>query len=416
MKVVSHLNFDIKAILAKESIITAFQPIVSLKRKKIVGLEALTRGYDTANDTMIAPNLLFEAADEADATIELDRLCRRTAIKNFRKIKNFKDMVLFVNLNTAVLNQDGELQMLTKLYADQEGVSYCNIAMEIVESAVENNSKLIEVIEKYRELGFFVALDDFGALHSNLNRLVITKPDIIKIDRCLVNDVSKSYYQRSIIKSIIELAKTIGSLTLAEGLEEEEDIFTCYEMGIDLYQGFYFARPGAFDEIAVENCINRILTCADKIKRNIETSIHENKEKHKENQKIIEEVERRLNKLAIKDFFQEFQETANENDSVQCIYLLDSNGTQIGPTICGCGKKSLKQNHFFRPAEELDDHSLKDYYYYISHLGLERFYTNPYISLASGQLCRTASFRTNAGAKNYIVCIDFIEQKLNAET
>lgn len=415
MSMVSHLNFDIKEIVDKESIITAFQPIVSLKRKKIVGLEALTRGCSPSDESIIPPNLLFESAEQNGKSIELDRLCRRTAIKNFHKIKNHRDMVLFVNLNTSVLNQDGELQMLTKYYADSEGIDYSNIAIEIVESAVENNDKLIEVIEKYREIGFFVALDDFGALHSNLNRLVITKPDIIKIDRCLVHNVSKSYYQRSIIKSIIELAKTIGSLTLAEGLEEEVDILTCYEMGIDLYQGFYFARPGAFDEIAVESCLNKVLTCADKIKKNIETSIHENKEKHKENQKIIEEVEGRLNKLAIKDFFQEFQETANGNDSVQCIYLLDSSGTQIGPTICGCGKKNLKHNHFFRPAEELDDHSLKDYYYYISHLGLERFYTNPYISLASGQLCRTASFRTNAGAKDYIVCIDFIEQKLDIQ-
>jgi hypothetical protein len=186
-------------------------------------------------------------------------------------------------------------------------------------------------------------------------------------------------------------------------------------MGIDLYQGFYFAMPGSYDEITIEDCTNKILNCADKIKKNIEVSIHDNKERHKQNQLIMAEVADKVSEVSLKDIFQKFQETANEYDSVQCIYLLDSGGTQIGPTICGSNRKTLKKNHFFKPAEELDDHSLKDYYYYISQLGLERFYTNPYISLASGQLCRTASFKTVTGSRSYIVCIDFIEKLLEKD-
>lgn len=405
-------KFNIKQIIESENIVTHFQPIVNLKEKRVVGIEALSRGINPDNGSLISPIELFDAAKEAEVLRDLDRLCRRLAIKNYKNIKNHDELVLFVNLNTSVLNIKDDPQVFTKIYAEELGVNFTNIVIEIVESELANNKKLVEIIERYREIGFFVALDDFGALHSNLNRLVITKPDIIKIDRSLISNVSTSYYQRSIIKAIISLAKTIGSLTLAEGLENDEDIFTCYSLGIDLYQGFYFCKPSVYDEKTEKECSKKITACADKIKQNIAHTITENKRKHLDNIRIIKKIKQKLRTAHPLELFNKFQEIANDYFSVQCIYLLDQNGTQVGATICGNNKKRLKRNQFFRPAEENDDHSLKDYFYFISHLGLDRYYTNPYISLASGQLCRTASFKTKAGIHWLIVCIDFIEETI----
>ncbi len=124
----------------------------------------------------------------------------------------------------------------------------------------------------------FVVLDDFGALHSNLNRLIISKPDIIKIDRQLIHNVSESYYQQSIIKSIIDLAKKIGSLTLAEGVENKEDVLKCHELGADLFQGFYFARPQSVERLETF----QTKTTMDMISYDIKTYMSDNIDKKEE--------------------------------------------------------------------------------------------------------------------------------------
>jgi len=212
-------KIDIKSIIELESIIIEFQPIVSLKLKQAVGVEALCRGIHPENGRIIPPVVLFAEAAEKELTLELDRLCRKVAIREFKKLNMSGDIVLFLNFDPAVLDiihQDDK--SWTKQCADEAGLEYNNIAVEITESQIENNYKLEQITERYSNMGMFVVLDDFGALHSNLNRLVISRPDIIKIDRQLIKNISQSYYQQSIIKSIIDLSRKIGSLTLAEGV------------------------------------------------------------------------------------------------------------------------------------------------------------------------------------------------------
>lgn len=402
----------IDTIIEKESLIIEFQPILSLKLKKSVGVEALCRGIHPDTGDIIPPIRLFEDAAKHGKTLELDRLCRKIAMLEFKKLKQSDDIVLFLNFDPKVLDISySQDKTWTKVFADEAGLKYNNIAVEITESQIENNYKLEQISEKYSALGMFVVLDDFGALHSNLNRLIISRPDIIKIDRQLIRNVSESYYQQSIIKSIIDLAKKIGSLTLAEGVETKEDVLKCHELGADLFQGFYFARPQNIDRLETLD----IKPLVEMISYDVKDYMSANIEARKNQYKKFEET---FNKVLAfmgdcKDqcsFHAKIGEAIKLNSEIECIYVLDHKGVQLSDTICGY-EIDFSDNNLFHPSKRGTDHSLKEYFYYISNLNLNSYYTDPYISLATGLLCRTMARKFECNGYQHVLCIDFIDKK-----
>ncbi|ADD68498.1 diguanylate phosphodiesterase [Denitrovibrio acetiphilus DSM 12809] len=408
----SSLLSEIQTIIQQEMIKIEFQPIVSLKLKKAVGVEALSRGIHPVTNEIIPPVKLFENAAKCGMTLELDRLCRRSAMREFVKFKNSDEMVLFLNFDPAVLDINTTLheKSWTVKYADDAGLDYNNIAVEITESQIENNYKLEQITEKYSSIGMFVVLDDFGALHSNLNRLVISRPDIIKIDKQLINNVSESYYQQSIIKSIIDLAKKIGSLTLAEGVETKQDVLKCHELGADLFQGFYFARPQGIEDMESIEFGPVMDMISYEIKEYMSANIEIKKSQHAKFENIFDKILAFLTKCNECCFEKRLEESVRMNDDIECIYVLDKDGIQIGDTVCRLDLQ-FADNNLFHPSKAGTDHSLKEYFYYISSLNLTSYYTDPYISLATGILCRTMAKKFECDGKLHVLCIDFIDKK-----
>jgi len=407
----SAISTEIYNIIDQEKIMIEFQPIVSLKLKKIVGVEALSRGIHPETGAIIPPVKLFADAHKNGMTVQLDRLCRKHAMREFAKFKSAKDMVLFLNFDPAVLDiATPNDKSWTKIFADEAGLDYNNIAVEITESQIENNYKLEQITEKYSNLGMFVVLDDFGALHSNLNRLVISRPDIIKIDRQLIHNVSESYYQQSIIKSIIDLARKIGSLTLAEGVENKEDVLKCHELGADLFQGFYFARPQSIERLESLNIKPVMDMIAFDIKDYMSSNIDNKKKQHATFEGVFNSILSYITNCQECCFHNKISDAIKMYDGIECIYVLDEHGIQMGDTICGFNI-DFADNNLFHPSKAKTDHSLKEYFYYISSLNLTTYYTDPYISLATGILCRTMAKKFICSGKQYVLCIDFIDSK-----
>ena len=108
---------------------------------------------------------------------------------------------------------------------------------------VVNMPRLVEVIHEYRRLGFKVALDDFGTGYSGLSRLAEMRPDIIKIDRALVQDCDFSQARLAIIAGMISLCEAIGTTVILEGVERAGEVVALQSVGARFMQGFYFARP-----------------------------------------------------------------------------------------------------------------------------------------------------------------------------
>lgn len=399
---------EIKHAIENERIITHFQPIISLKSRRIVGVEALSRGLDSEGN-IIPPVKLFEVADNLGLKTMLDRICRKTAMKNFSTFPNKDKLIMFMNLDASILDKkDHKSHHFTKNFAEEYDIPFSSMAVEIVESAIQNTDKLESAINNYRETGIMVVLDDFGADHSNLNRLIFAKPDIIKLDRELVHGVAGDYYKQAVVKSIKDMAEKIGAITLAEGVEEEEDVIACYKLGIDLYQGFYFAKPMPKEELNDSCCFDKIRDIADKIKENVRGLIELNRECTFTNENILGSILTEVSPNPIHTWYETFLNLVDKYPTIECMYILNDDGVQIGPTICN-DKRKRGYGKLYQPSSDGTDHSLKDYYLFLRNLSIDRFYTDPYISMATGFLCRTMSRRFKIKDMGIIICVDFID-------
>lgn len=99
------------------------------------------------------------------------------------------------------------------------------------------------IITEYRKQGFATALDDFGAGYAGLNLLVSFQPNFIKLDMDLIRGIATSTARQTIVAAVVAMARALGVAVIAEGIETEAELTTLRATGIDLFQGFLFAKP-----------------------------------------------------------------------------------------------------------------------------------------------------------------------------
>ena len=245
----------VRHIIENKDIAVDFQPIYSLNTKKYIGLEALSRGK--YNGEIISPYQLFETAKKMDLSLTLDRVCREKAMHAFATEN--RASTLFINFETSVLNKiisgTGEIMKT----ASENGISPQNIVIELNESRVKDSYNLMMFVDFYRSKGFLIALDNVSAGFDTINRIMLINPDIIKIDRAIVSQIESNTYNQEVFRSIINTAKQIGAMTVAEGVETADEVITCMLMGVDYFQGFYFQKPEQFNYLFTNEptCNNR---------------------------------------------------------------------------------------------------------------------------------------------------------------
>lgn len=219
---------------------TVLQPIFSVRHQRPVGCEALIRGQDEQGREIPAWRILERPT--AHDELELDRLCATLHARNFSAIASERNW-LFLNLSAAEFNleawADGFFPQL---------LAACHLAphqlvVEILESPVSPRIDLAAVIDYFRALGVLVALDDFGAGHSNFERIWRLKPDIVKLDRSFIVSAERDRAMRRSLPSIVDILHQFRCLVVAEGVETERQAITAMDAGVDLVQGYFFAHP-----------------------------------------------------------------------------------------------------------------------------------------------------------------------------
>ncbi|HIJ59461.1 MAG TPA: EAL domain-containing protein [Nitrospirae bacterium] len=233
---------DLLNIIKDRKINIFFQPIFSADKVKPYAFECLSRGI--AEDGRIIPPLyLFNQARILGLQFQLDKLTREVAIEQAynQGIKNHK---IFINFLPTAIYNPRECLATTMMAASQIGINPNNIVFEVVESEqVKDISHLKSILDFYREMGFKTALDDFGSGYASLKMLEILDVDYIKIDMHFIKDIYKDKFKQDIVNSIISLAKGKSIMTLAEGIETQREFECIKKLGIDLVQGYFFARP-----------------------------------------------------------------------------------------------------------------------------------------------------------------------------
>jgi EAL domain-containing protein (putative c-di-GMP-specific phosphodiesterase class I) len=397
---------DIKRILRNKDLTAHFQQVVYVTRKTVCGMEGLIRGME--DGMPVSPKALFDTAQKKGLTLELDRMCREKVIEAFGLVyPQNKDKLLFLNLDASILdNVRGSGYLLGQV--EKYGVNPQNIVVEINETKVQDSDALKTFIALYRKAGFLIALDDVGAGFSNLDRIPIVKPDIIKVDIGLVRNIQHDYHKQEVVKSLIRLATQIGAMVVAEGVETQEEAIETLRLGVNMIQGFYFSKPAELSEKPFAN--DRIDTLADNFKSYMTDTLQHERRTYKQ---IASIAKKALAELSTCDAFNErLHRIVGSHGVVECAYVLDENGIQCSDTVFGSGKCGSRENLIFYSACSGTDHSMKRYYLQITNDKRDKYMTEPYVSLATGNLCVTfaETFKSTDG-KKYILCMDFCESE-----
>lgn len=231
------------AMLQDERLESHFQPIVHVADPAIVfGYEALVRGR-AGDGTLVTPQQLYAAGRAAGLLFALDRLARLSAVRG--AAAHGVTTRLFINISPSSLAGTDEHLDATCEALAEAGVPPAAVVFEIVESErIDDVPKLLRVLERYREAGFRVALDDLGAAYSSLALLSQLRPDFVKLDMALVRGIEADRYRAEIVARFLESARALGIQTVAEGIETEPEWRWFQAQRADLAQGFLFARPG----------------------------------------------------------------------------------------------------------------------------------------------------------------------------
>ncbi len=236
---------------ALERLWIAYQPIVSWSVQSVFSYEALVRSDEK---TLSNPADLFDAASRLGRTSELGRVIRSRVAEN---AATFPDQLLFVNLNPSDLN-DPELYLTSSML----GPYSQRIVLEITERAgLESVDGLGDKLAQLRRLGFRIAIDDLGAGYSSLSSFIHLEPEFVKLDMSLVRDVHLSPRKQALVRGLLQIcSRDLGIDVICEGIETPEERDCLIREGLDLMQGYLFARPGrAFPAVSMESHADTVL-------------------------------------------------------------------------------------------------------------------------------------------------------------
>ena len=225
----------------------AFQPIVDVTQRQVVYYEALVRGINGES----AFSILNQVTDEL--MYRFDQACRVKAIELASEL-GMTERLSINFLPNAVYEPEACIQSTLET-SRRVGWPTERLNFEITETErVVDRAHMRSIIDSYRRMGFTTSLDDFGNGYANLDLLTDLHPDTLKIDRELVMECDSSTRRQAILKSMVALARTLGTQLVAEGVETREESRCLLALGIAVQQGYYFARPevGKLPTVALE--------------------------------------------------------------------------------------------------------------------------------------------------------------------
>ena len=231
----SRLRETFKEILLTRRIRTVYQPIFELETMELFGHEALTRGpVDTAFES---PELLFDFAGEHQATWHLEQLCIESSAGRYGGPENG---LLFLNVEA---DSVAALASRPAALAPLEHLRHRAILEVTERSAIRDVPVFREALATLRRQGFRIAIDDAGSGYASLQSIAQLRPNFLKVANTLVTGLHADTIKRDVVEMLVNLARRIDAVCVAEGIETPEDLEECRRLGIPYGQGFFLGVP-----------------------------------------------------------------------------------------------------------------------------------------------------------------------------
>ncbi len=252
--ILERLNLDLglREALSQQQFVLHYQPIVDIHSGHLLAAEALIR-WQHPQRGMVGPDTFIPVAESSGLIVEigewvLNEACRQMMVWRAAGLPAF---VVSVNLSSVQFRR-GNLEALVAAALQRYGLPAECLELELTESLLlQDSERFIDTLYDLKALGVKLSIDDFGTGYSNLSYLQRFRVDKLKIDQSFVRKLQDSPEDRAIVTAIIQMAKSLHLLTIAEGIEDDSTRRLLAQLGCDQGQGYWFARPLMASDFAV---------------------------------------------------------------------------------------------------------------------------------------------------------------------
>ncbi len=235
---------NLRHALQKEEFELYYQPQIDIKTEKIIGAEALLRWQNTELG-FVSPGQFIPIAEETGLIISMGEWVLKTACQQVKKWqeKYQNPISISVNLSARQFKQVKLTENIIKIIKET-GVKTNLLDLELTESLLMENTNLaLKILQDLKSLGIKISIDDFGTGYSSLGYLQKFPFDILKIDRCFIQDINKNTTNQAITKAIIQMSHDLNLKVIAEGIETAAELEILTQNNCDAFQGYLFSPP-----------------------------------------------------------------------------------------------------------------------------------------------------------------------------
>ena len=225
------------------------QPLFD-RQDNLAGAEALVRWFRAESKSPVLPGKFISTLEKAGLIYKLDLFVWEEVAKILKSWKGTPNENLFISVNISPRDTIYvDIEQVFEDLIERYEIDRSKLNLEFTETTLMSDSdRYIELVSSLNNRGFHVEIDDFGSGYSSLNMLMDINADILKIDREFIKETEDYNRSRSILVSVIEMAKKINMTVVAEGVETESQLKFLKDAGCDLLQGFYYSKPIQVDE------------------------------------------------------------------------------------------------------------------------------------------------------------------------
>lgn len=248
LRAASRLEIEkqLRGALARKEFRVFYQPFVQFSGSEVIGFEALLR-WEHPDRGLLGPNEFIPIAEESGLIVEigawvLHEVCHQAAAWA-ADAPDAPPLHFSVNLSARQLAHPDLVTTVAEALA-VSGIDPSTLSLEVTESVIMDDPELaVAILHALRGLGVHLSIDDFGQGHSSLGYLKSLPVDCVKIDRTFVMGLDDDGEDSAIVSAVVGLGHALGLTVTAEGVETPEQLDRLRELGCDIGQGFYFARP-----------------------------------------------------------------------------------------------------------------------------------------------------------------------------
>ncbi|WP_196215595.1 putative bifunctional diguanylate cyclase/phosphodiesterase [Cyanobacterium aponinum] len=224
-----------------------YQPFICFNTRKIVAVEALIR-WNHPHWGLISPDKFIPIAEKSGLIFPLGEWIIREACSDIQEFLSYP-LKLAINISPHQLQDTFFLRNMIKILQETKFYPQ-NLSLEITEGIfLENSTNVIKLMVKLKKMGISLALDDFGTGYAGLEYLNDFPFDVIKLDKSFIHNIARKSRQKSIVNSMVTLAKTLNLTVHVEGIENNDDLNWIISEGINQGQGYFFCPPLSINQL-----------------------------------------------------------------------------------------------------------------------------------------------------------------------